>query len=395
MKVLYLQPGSGIGGSKVSLYCILSSAPEGQVSQVALASPPEPPYEAQISPYVEKIHYLNLPTWNKYRRITTGEKLRAPFSHVKRILDLFPAVIDLIKIIVREKIDLVHTNNSICAAGAFAAFFAKRPHVWHVREPIGAMGEYPLIPGDLLSAFIFKRFSSDIVCNSAFTANFFRRYGYPVHIVTNGLDLQQFEGSEARGIVLRLQIFNDSASPVVAMIGNVTTIWKKHDLFLAVCAKLSRSFPGCRFVVFGSSSNLSQTEYTRRLERLANDLNIRDRVVWADFINDVPAMMHSLDILIHPASGEGSGRVVMEAMAAGKPVIGVRAGGVQELIQDGVTGYLVSPDDVESMAEKIAFLLRNPRERNVMGIRAGAYARNNFSNETMMMKISDIYLKLI
>lgn len=393
MRVLYVQPGPGVGGSKISLRHILQCAPAAQVSQAALTLPPDPGYEHSITNFVEKVHYLELPTWNKYRRNRWSEKIKAPFSHARRLLSVFPAVSRLTRIIKEERIDLVHTNNGICPAGSFAAALAGVPHVWHIREAIGTV--FPLLLGNWLTAKIIHRFSDVIICNSQFTAAFLNQYGYQVEIVMNGIDLQSFRDAEIRGRNLRQRLSGRDEDPLVAMVGNLTTLMKKHDLFLEVAGRLTKDFPNCRFVVFGGSSDLSQTPYTRRLMQAANDLNLEGRVVWADFIDDIPAILHSLDILLHPASKEGSGRVVMEAMAAGQAVVGVRSGGVQELIQDGATGFLVPPDDMEAMTEKVRFLLENPRERIAMGRRAGEYAGQNFSNQVMMNAITAIYGELV
>jgi glycosyltransferase involved in cell wall biosynthesis len=182
--------------------------------------------------------------------------------------------------------------------------------------------------------------------------------------------------------------------PVVAMVGNLTTQWKEHVTFLEIAGRLHASLPKCHFIIFGGNSNLDLTPYTRELRQMVKRLNIEECVIWADFIHDIPAIMYSMDILVHPAVTEGSGRVVMEAMTAGKPVIGVKSGGVQELIQDGVTGFLVSPKDINAFAEKISFLLENTQARRKMAEQAVVYAQLNFSSKVMMKSIVEIYNKL-
>lgn len=395
MKILYLQPGSGIGGSKISLSQMLHCAPPDQISQVALTIPSEPEYEQMLSGYVEKINYLDLPTWNKYRRHGLIDWLRVPFSHAKRLLSLLPAIKKLVSIIKQEQIDLVHTNNSVCAAGAFAAYLAHVPHIWHIREPIGNKGQYALILGDWLSLRLFRQLSAVIICNSQYTATIFRQHGYSVEVIPNGLAPQIFLGVNRRDLQLRNQLVGDTSSPVIAMVGNLTTQWKEHTTFLEIAGKLNSSFPQCTYIIFGGNSNLNLTPYTLELQQMVKRLNIESHVIWPDFINDIPAIMNSFDILIHPAYKEGSGRVVMEAMAAGKPVIGSRAGGVQELIQDGVTGFLAPPKDVAAFAEKASFLIENPQVREKMGEQAAIYAQANFSSEKMMESIISLYNEIV
>lgn len=397
MKILYIQPGLGIGGSKISLSQILHYSPIGQISHVVLDKPPDLVYEQSLSGFVKKIHYLNLPTWNQFSRKSYWEILKTPFSHARRLLSLLPAIQKLINIIQTEQIDLVHTNNAISPAGAFSAYFANVPHVWHVREPIGKEGQYPLIIGDRFTGELFQRLSQKIICNSEFTASYFRKRNIPVQIIRNGIDVKIFQSDDARtrGLHLKRSLLGDFDGPVVAMVGNLTTRWKQHGLFLNVAAGLASRFPYCRFIVFGSSSNLELTSYTRELKKVFEKLNLQDRLTWADFTEDIPAMMHSLDILVHPVSREGSGRVVMEAMASGKPVIGVKSGGVQELIWDTVTGFLVHPLEQDAMMEKIEFLLGNDHERSLMGMQASEFACAHFSNETMVDAIGKIYKELV
>jgi glycosyltransferase involved in cell wall biosynthesis len=392
MKILYLQPGPGVGGSKISLFQMLKNAPSSQFSHVALTMPPEPEYEQMLSGYVEKFHYLELPTWQKFRRNNLMELVKSPFSDARRLSNLLPAVRKLVSIIKREKIDLIHTNNSICPVGAFSAWLTHKPHIWHIRESIGARGQYPLILGDKISALLFRQLSDAIVCNSKYTAQFFHQFNLPVEVIMNGLDLQSFQGKKQQGDKLSNLIIGSHS--VIAMVGDLTTRMKNHTAFIEMAAKINKSKPNCRFVIFGSTSNLDLTLYTRELKENVERLRLGSNLIFAEFASDIPAMMSSIDILVHPASTEGSGRVVMEAMAAGIPVIGVRSGGVQELIQDGVTGFLVAPKDVNALAEKVSFLLENPRAKEKMGERAAIYARMNFSNESMMRSIIGLYNKI-
>ena len=203
MKILYVQPGPGIGGSKISLYHLLKSAPNDQESIVALSSPAETHYEQEIKEFTKRIIYLSLPTWEKFRKRGITGALRTPFSNVRRLLGLIPSVIKLSQIIKQEQIDLVHTNNSICPVGAFAACLTKRPHIWHIREAIGSKGHYHFILGDWLSFLIIRKLSNVIVCNSEYTKGFFEKSITNIRIVRNGLDINAFKRGEQRGQLLK------------------------------------------------------------------------------------------------------------------------------------------------------------------------------------------------
>lgn len=394
MRILYVQPGRGIGGSKISLYHLLRDASSGQVSHVALTTPYEPEYHQMISDHVEKIHYMYLPSWQKRKLSDLRKWALSNLFRFRRGWYLFP-IIRLVSIIHREHIDLVHTNNSICPIGAFAACVTRKPHVWHIREPIGKDGLYPLTPGDKITAHLFPRLSKVIICNSQYTATFFQSRGIEVQVIYNGIETAKFNEAASRKGNLRQKLGLRVDDLVIGIVASIRTEWKEHDIFLRAAAELLKSLPQCRFVVFGSSSDLQATPYTRYLAKLAEKLKVNKQLIWADYIDDVPAIMHSMDIMVHPTSMEGSGRVVMEAMAAGTPVVAVRSGGVQELVQDGKTGYLVQPNEPTALAEATQRLLDNHDLRSEMGKRAKVYAKEHFSHENTAATIQNLYQSIL
>ena len=384
-----------MGGSKISLFHMLKCAPGSQKNYLVLASPIQKEYESLVSPYVEKIYYQEIPTWQKYNRRTLIEKLRAPLGDAYRILRSVPAAVKLSKIIREENIDLVHTNNSITPVGALAAYAAKVPHVWHIREPFGDQRQYQPILGDSIAFWLMKRLSKVIICNSEFTAKSFRDRRISHVIIQNGINLDYYPDSENRGKLLRASFGIKDDELVIGMVGNLTTEWKRHDYFLEIAAFLRREFEDINFIVFGSSSDLNQTEYTRKLAEQAVQMGIKDRLIWVDFIDDTGAMMNCLDILVHPALAEGSGRVIMEAMAVGRPLVAMRSGGVQELIQDGKTGFLIQPGNMEDFAKQVKVLLEDEGLRKEIGENARGYAQLHFSDQASMDAIVKVYEEII
>jgi glycosyltransferase involved in cell wall biosynthesis len=104
--------------------------------------------------------------------------------------------------------------------------------------------------------------------------------------------------------------------------------------------------------------------------------------------------MQVLDTLVLPSLNEGMGRVLVEAMAAGKPVVGSRLGGIKDLIKEGENGYAVEPGDVDGLAEAIRVLLGNEERRVEMG-NNGRVMAQAYSVEKMIEKIDDLYACLL
>lgn len=395
MKILYVQPGGGIGGSKISLYHMVKSASSSQRSFLALSTPVQTEFEAMTQPFVEKVFYQEIPTWQKYHRPTWFEKLRAPFGNAHRILKTIPAAIKLAKIIKAENIDLVHTNNSITLVGALAARMTNTPHVWHIREPIGSKLQYRPILGDALTYWLMKNLSNVIICNSSYTAEPFLNSQIKHIIIQNGIDLSVFADQDIRAESLRSQYAIKQDEIVIGMVGNLSTEWKRHNIFLDMARDLFKENYRLKYVIFGGSSNLDQTEYTRSLAEQVNSSGLSDQVIWAGMVKHPSMMMNCLDILVHPALTEGSGRVIMEAMAAGKPVVAMKSGGVQELIRDGENGFLIQPGNDQDLAVKVKLLLEDEYLRRNIAANARIYAHSHFSNQANMRAIEDVYQNLV
>lgn len=395
MKILYVQPGPGMGGSKISLYHMVKCASSSQKSFLALSAPVQTDYEALVQPFVEKIFYQDIPTWQKYRRHTWLEKLRAPFGNTYRILKTIPAAIKLAKVIKAENIDLVHTNNSITPVGALAGWMAKTPHVWHVREAFGSKRQFRPILSDALTYWLMKKLSDVIICNSAYTAEPFDNRHIKHTMILNGIDLSDFPDEDTRGESIRSLYAIKQDEIVIGMVGNLSTELKRHNIFLDMAQVLLKDHHQLKFIVFGGSSNLDQTPYTRSLAEQVRSSGLSKKVIWAEFIEDTAAMTNAVDILVHPALTEGSGRVIMEAMAAGKPVVAMKSGGVQELIRDGENGFLVQPGNDQDLAVKVKLLLEDDDLRQIVAGNARKYAHSNFSNQANMRAIEDVYHNLV
>jgi glycosyltransferase involved in cell wall biosynthesis len=126
----------------------------------------------------------------------------------------------------------------------------------------------------------------------------------------------------------------------------------------------------------------------------ALQLNADGRVKFLGWRDDIAEIMQIFDLLVLPSLNEGMGRVLVEAMAAGKPVIASNIGGIPDLVKHGRTGILVPPADEDKLAGAIARLVNNPKEARRMGELARIHSQR-FSLETMIEKIDEIYDDLI
>jgi len=146
---------------------------------------------------------------------------------------------------------------------------------------------------------------------------------------------------------------------------------------LEAMAEVRRQCPQARLVIIG------QGDCQDELELQAESLGLMEAV---EFVPPMPQValrdyMRRCRLLVLPSLSEGLGRVIIEAMACSRPVIGTRVGGIPDLIQDGVNGYLVPPEEVALLADKMAYLLAHPDEAAEMGMQGRTFVAETFSTE--------------
>jgi glycosyltransferase involved in cell wall biosynthesis len=175
---------------------------------------------------------------------------------------------------------------------------------------------------------------------------------------------------------------NGTRGPVILYAGVLIPRKGVHHLLRAF-AKVVQEFPEARLEIVGRDEN---PEYAEQLCQEVVRLGLHGRV---SFVGEVPQVeladrMRRACVFVLPSLSEGLGRVVVEAMATGTPVIGTRVGGIPEMVQEGWTGFLVPPGDEEALAERLRWVLGRPPEAEAMGRRAREFARAFFSPEAYL-----------
>lgn len=143
-----------------------------------------------------------------------------------------------------------------------------------------------------------------------------------------------------------------------------------------------RSIPDAVLLVLGEGPERG------RLQELARELGVDDRVLMPGRVGDVAALYNRCDVVVHPARWEGFGLAMLEGMLAAKPVVAARAGSAPELVADGMTGLLFPPDDATTLARDISIVLTNPSMYGTLGLNR---ARSDFSVARMVTRTLGVY----
>ena len=163
---------------------------------------------------------------------------------------------------------------------------------------------------------------------------------------------------------------------------------KGHTHLLTALAQVRRQIPAAILVLVGDGRQ------REALEHQAQELGVVDRVRFLGTRRDLPLIYRALDLFVQPSLWEGLPLALLKAMGAGLPVLATRVSGVQEVINDGSNGRLVDPGDPEALGRALVELYRQPETRARLGAAAHLTIRDNYSLETMLTKLEQVYLEL-
>jgi glycosyltransferase involved in cell wall biosynthesis len=212
--------------------------------------------------------------------------------------------------------------------------------------------------------------------------------------IPNGIDVERFE-RQARGFDTKRfrRLMGAEGRLLVGITGELRE-HKGQAEFLRAAAIVARNVPHVDFVIAGEDQS-PRKEYRARLESLAVELDIKERVHFTGWLADVLELLPALDIFVSASHVEPFGLVMVEAMACGLPVVATATGGAREIIEDNVTGKLVPVHDAQSMADAIAALLSDDATRRVMGERGRERARERFSLSRMVTQTEELYREVL
>jgi glycosyltransferase involved in cell wall biosynthesis len=163
---------------------------------------------------------------------------------------------------------------------------------------------------------------------------------------------------------------------------------KGVDVAVRALRELQRDVPEARLVVLGEGAERA------RLEALALELGVRDRVLLPGRVGDVAAWLSRAELLVHPVRWEGFGLALLEAMLVARPVVASAVSSIPEIVVDGETGVLVPPDDPRALAAAIGGLLADPERAARLGAAGRERARREFSVEKMAAGTLAVYERI-
>jgi len=295
---------------------------------------------------------------------------------INRLFFISLSVLKLIRIVRKEKVDLIYSNTTGVLSGAIVSFLTRTKHLWHIHEIIQ---ESKLFAKFL--AWAIKNLSDvTIVVSNEVKKHWNSLYPFKknkIKVVYNGINLSKFNNTCPK---LRKELQINDETLLIGTIGRIH-YWKGQDYFIKLANRIYKKYKNTKFVLVGDAFPGYEYLYYE-LQSLIQQFEMENVIIYLGYRNDIPDILSSLDIFILPSIlPDPFPTVVLEAMAAKKPVIATAHGGALEMIVDQETGILIPWDNINESFEKIIPVLEDTYKRREMGEKGFIRLKKFFSLE--------------
>ncbi len=288
---------------------------------------------------------------------------------------------------------IVHTHQTV---GRYVY-----PACWAARQKVVVHTIHSIASGEIASRF-WRRFQAwayqrgvlPVSIAQEVTRTFIEEYGrMPAAEIPNAIPTDRYTPNPARRAAWRRQYEVPADALVFTCVAGLRPL-KNHRLLLQAFAHASSHLADALLLLVGPPDRLDPA-YAESLQSLAQELGLGHRVRFLGSRSDVPDILRASDVFVLSSDYEGNPLSVLEAMAAGLPVISTAVGGVPELVQHGTTGLLVPAGDAHALAEAITQLGRDADQRAAMGQAARQTALERFDVHAMSIAYANFYKKLL
>jgi glycosyltransferase involved in cell wall biosynthesis len=366
VKIIYLITGLGVGGAERALVELATHLPKDRYEVVVACLQPPGPFSDDL--------------------MTSG----IPVIDLGGMqgLDYVRSACRLFRLLRKEQAIILHSQ--LFRADVLAAVvgrFARVPIMVATRQNVNIGG----MKKERVNRLIRHAFDRTIaVSDKVRTVEVQLSHTDPnkVVVIPNCVQVDSFTNiNEKKVKALRTELGLDSDTPLIGIVARFHK-QKGHIYLLEAMTQVLKEVPTFKALLVGDGELRSAIEEKARMLNLSND------VIFTGIRHDISEILALIDLFVLPSLWEGLPLSLLEAMAAGKPVIATPVGGVPEIIEDGINGLLVSPRSPNDLAEAIITLLQNPKKAKSMGD-AGRKKVDEYSVEAMVQKTENLYRQLI
>ncbi len=299
----------------------------------------------------------------------------------KKLYDI-GSIMRLAGLLRKKRFDVVNTHSGVDSwIGGIAARLAGVPVLVRTRHL-----NIPL-KRNLLN-FIHYLPDVYIACGENMRKNLTENCGFPdkkVISIPTGVGPEFFRVT--KNMSLRAKYGLDENSPVITNVGILRSV-KGHEVTLQAVKAVAGFYPGAKFLLVGDGPREEE------LKKMVSDLGISGHVIFTGFVDNIPEIYSISDIAVLSSWSEGFPQSIIQAMAAGVPVVATKVGGVPEAVIHGETGLLVDPGDYDALGVSIIRILNDDKLKNKLVGNALEKVKNLFTAEHMLEMIEELYIDL-
>lgn len=381
LKVLMVSHNDALFGAERSLLCLAASLSVREDFRVWVLVPRDGALAASCREAGINVIVGQYDQWVASRWSFAGVAKRTARSLL--------AVRRMAPLIRRLQPDVVYTNTGVVPVGAMLARRLGRPHVWHLREFVGADYGFHYDWGQRLTLKLMRERADRVVCNSQAVKRHFAPVfdGVPMDVIYNGFDFDDKPVTEARDKYRRCV---QAAEPVEVLICGALVPGKGQEDAVRAVAMLGREGRSLRLTVAGTGDDA----YTQHIKRLSRELGMAERIVFPGFVQDLQPYYERAALTLICSRSEAFGRTAVEAAARGTPVIATAAGGLPEVIgEEGDAGghLLYQPGDVAGLASRMACLLDDGEFYQRQSRDGARRVRQRFASERYVSEVANVF----
>jgi predicted outer membrane repeat protein len=392
-RILFVHSSDELYGSDIVLLQLVSGLDRHRFEPIVVL-PSDLKYEGRLGAALDQVgvtHY-------SIKMGVIRRRYFQPLGLLQYSLYLANGVRQLLGIVRKHQIDLIHSNTSAVFGGAIASRICYLPHVWHIHEILTK----PAWLSKLIRRLVLTN-SVCVVCVSDAAANSVapipkafpsQRKCLPlIRVIRNGVDCAKFN-TQINGDPLRQSWNIKKDQVVIGMVGRISRL-KGQDIFVEAAARAIQGFNQLYFVIVGGPVP-GDGSILAFLQTRLKQLGLVDKVRFVPYVDDIPQVMRALDILVLPSVlPDALSLVVLEAMASGRPVIAAAHGGPLETVMHEETGLHFPPRDIDALAQAMVELARDSNRRSEMGQKARQYVIDRFSLERFNQEFDQLYMELL
>lgn len=316
------------------------------------------------------------------------------FARPLRPLDDFRAFLRILRLLRRERPQVLHTHKSKAGAlGRVAALLAGTPAVVHTYHGHVLRGYFSPTADRIfrLIESLLARLTGRIVVLTGSQKQELLEMGIgraeQYAVIPSGVDLDPFLTADTLRGELRKELGIAEGIPIVGIVGRLVPI-KRHEDFLEAAKTIIGNGTECKFLIVGDGERKKELEEISRMSGLAG------KVLFLGNRPDMDKVCADLDVAVLCSANEGLPMALIEAMAAAKPVVATKVGGVPELVQDGETGLLVEAGKPDDLARAVLDLIGDRAKARAFGSR-GREASRAYGAEALALKTGELYRSLL